>query len=55
MAEQKARYVRWFSETGIADVTEVGGKNASVGEMYRELMAKGVWVRTASRSPPALA
>ncbi len=44
MAEQKVRYVRWFSETGIAEVAEVGGKNASLGEMYRELTAKGVRV-----------
>jgi pyruvate,water dikinase len=34
--------VRWFEEIGIADVPDVGGKNASLGEMYRELAAKGV-------------
>jgi len=38
------RYVRWFSELGIDDVPLVGGKNASLGEMYRELTAKGVRV-----------
>ena len=34
--------IRWFSETTIADVPIVGGKNASLGEMYRELTAQGV-------------
>ena len=29
--------VRWFSEISIADVPEVGGKNASRGEMYQRL------------------
>ena len=38
------RYIRWFSELGNADVALVGGKNASLGEMYRELTAKGVRV-----------
>lgn len=36
--------VRWFEEIGIEDVPLVGGKNASLGEMYRELAAKGVKV-----------
>lgn len=37
-------YIRWFSDIGIADVPIVGGKNASLGEMYRELSAQGVLV-----------
>ncbi|WP_201353459.1 phosphoenolpyruvate synthase [Hydrogenimonas urashimensis] len=37
-------YVRWFSEIGIEDVPEVGGKNASLGEMYRNLTQEGVRV-----------
>jgi pyruvate,water dikinase len=37
-----ARYTRWFSEIGIADVGSVGGKNASLGEMYRELTGRGI-------------
>ncbi|MDO8701757.1 MAG: phosphoenolpyruvate synthase [Undibacterium sp.] len=36
--------IRWFSELGINDVALVGGKNASLGEMYRELTAQGVRV-----------
>ena len=36
------RYVRLFKDLGIHDVASVGGKNASLGEMYRELAPKGV-------------
>jgi pyruvate,water dikinase len=36
--------VKWFAEIGIEDVPLVGGKNASLGEMYRELASKGVKV-----------
>jgi pyruvate,water dikinase len=36
--------IKWFSEIGIDDLPLVGGKNASLGEMYRELTAKGVRV-----------
>ena len=39
---QDAKYVRWFEEIKIEDVSLVGGKNASLGEMYRELAAEGV-------------
>jgi pyruvate, water dikinase len=35
-------YVRWFAEISYADVPLVGGKNASLGEMYRELTPLGV-------------
>ena len=38
------RFIRWFSELGVADVPLVGGKNASLGEMFRELGAQGVRV-----------
>ena len=36
------RYIRWFEEITIDDVPSVGGKNASLGEMYRELTGKGI-------------
>ncbi|MBV1892783.1 MAG: phosphoenolpyruvate synthase [Ilumatobacteraceae bacterium] len=36
--------VRFFSEIGLDQVPLVGGKNASLGEMYRELTVKGVRV-----------
>ncbi|GMR03712.1 MAG: phosphoenolpyruvate synthase [Gammaproteobacteria bacterium] len=40
----EARYIRWFREIGIDDVPLVGGKNASLGEMYRELTPQGIKV-----------
>lgn len=38
------RYIRFFSQIGIDDIPSVGGKNASLGEMYRELKSTGVLV-----------
>jgi pyruvate,water dikinase len=35
-------YVRWFSDISYADVPLVGGKNASLGEMYQTLVPLGV-------------
>jgi len=40
----KTRWTRWFSEIGIDDVPLVGGKNASLGEMIRELGSLGLRV-----------
>lgn len=37
-------FVLWFEDVGIADVPLVGGKNASLGEMIRELGQRGVSV-----------
>ncbi|MDP7179955.1 MAG: phosphoenolpyruvate synthase [Candidatus Woesearchaeota archaeon] len=37
-------FILWFSELGIKDVPLVGGKNASLGEMYQNLTKKGVIV-----------
>lgn len=42
MSGNKSKYTRWFEETTIEDVPLVGGKNASLGEMYRELTSKGI-------------
>ncbi len=39
-----AKYTRWFNKIGIDDIPEVGGKNASLGEMYRNLTGEGVRV-----------
>ncbi|MCK9292769.1 MAG: phosphoenolpyruvate synthase [archaeon] len=36
------KFILWFKETGIEDVPLVGGKNASLGEMYKNLTKKGV-------------
>ena len=38
------RYIRWFSETRLSDVGLVGGKNASLGELYSALSKEGVRV-----------
>ena len=38
------RYIKRFSELSIDDIPMVGGKNASLGEMYRELSSHGVRV-----------
>jgi pyruvate,water dikinase len=38
--------ILWFEEVGIADLPLVGGKNASLGEMIRQLTPKGVSVPT---------
>ncbi|HTX98199.1 MAG TPA: phosphoenolpyruvate synthase [Mycobacterium sp.] len=39
-----SRYVRFFEEVGIDDVPLVGGKNASLGEMYQKLSDQGIRV-----------
>jgi pyruvate,water dikinase len=44
VSEPTLTFVRRFDEIGINDVPLVGGKNASLGEMYRELAPKGVKV-----------
>ena len=36
------KYIRFFKELTIDDVSTVGGKNASLGEMYQNLTPKGV-------------
>jgi pyruvate,water dikinase len=40
--KQAAKFIRWFEEIKIEDVPTVGGKNASLGEMYRELTTRGI-------------
>ena len=43
MAETKeTKFILWFNEIWIEDVPLVGGKNASLGEMYTNLTPKGV-------------
>jgi pyruvate, water dikinase len=36
--------IRWFRELGMGDLEQVGGKNASLGEMVSELASAGVMV-----------
>lgn len=38
------KYIKKFNEIGIKDISEVGGKNASLGEMYTKLFPKGIMV-----------
>ena len=40
--DKKNSLVLWFDQLGIEDVPLVGGKNASLGEMYSHLTPKGV-------------
>jgi pyruvate,water dikinase len=37
-------HIRWFADLRLGDIPLVGGKNASLGEMYRELSNQGVKV-----------
>ena len=38
------RFIRWFTDISIGDIPLVGGKNASLGEMFHELSSQGVKV-----------
>ncbi|NTV23197.1 MAG: phosphoenolpyruvate synthase [Nanoarchaeota archaeon] len=40
--DKRTAFILWFDQLGIEDVPLVGGKNASLGEMYRMLTPKGV-------------
>lgn len=42
MDNKSQKNILWLSEIGIEDVPLVGGKNASLGEMYVNLVPKGV-------------
>jgi pyruvate, water dikinase len=44
MAGKNDKFILWFDELGIEDVPLVGGKNASLGEMIKELGSEGVSV-----------
>ncbi len=36
------QFIRWFRDISMADLALVGGKNASLGEMFRELTPRGI-------------
>lgn len=40
--DKEKEFILWFDQLGIGDVGLVGGKNASLGEMYKNLTPKGV-------------
>jgi hypothetical protein len=35
-------FIKWFADTTIEDIPIMGGKNASLGEMFRGLAGNGV-------------
>ncbi|MCC6221815.1 MAG: phosphoenolpyruvate synthase [Deltaproteobacteria bacterium] len=37
-----SEYILWFKEISYQDIARVGGKNASLGEMYQQLVPKGI-------------
>jgi len=37
-----SHYIKWFNELGIEDIDLVGGKNASLGEMYQNLIREEI-------------
>jgi pyruvate,water dikinase len=39
-----SKYIAWFDSLGLSDINEVGGKNASLGEMISNLSQDGVKV-----------
>lgn len=38
------KYIKKFSELGMGDIAQVGGKNASLGEMFTHLTPKGILI-----------
>ncbi len=45
MAKQKEiEFIKFFKDLSIKDVPKVGGKNASLGEMYNQLTKKGILI-----------
>jgi pyruvate,water dikinase len=44
MTDRNSQLILWFSEVGKDDAELVGGKGASLGELYRELIPQGVRV-----------
>ena len=42
ITHSSVKYIHWFTDIGIEDIPLVGGKNASLGEMYRELRPEGI-------------
>lgn len=42
--QKEGAFVMWFDQIGSEDGAHVGGKNANLGEMYRNLSSKGVRV-----------
>ena len=41
---EESGYVRWFKDIRLDEVASVGGKNASLGELYSTLSGQGIKV-----------
>jgi pyruvate,water dikinase len=41
-ANKAIQHVKWFEDLGVTDVPEVGGKNASLGEMISRMKKEGI-------------
>ena len=44
MTSAQPAYICWFNHISMTDLTLVGGKNASLGQMYQHLESQGVRV-----------
>ncbi len=44
LQDKEQALVLWFEEVGIEDISLVGGKNASLGEMIQQLTPEGIYV-----------
>ena len=42
MEKSNLQFIKWFEEISIKDIPLVGGKNASLGEMFRTLTPQGI-------------
>ncbi|MAF43813.1 MAG: phosphoenolpyruvate synthase [Parcubacteria group bacterium] len=42
MKDKSKKYILWFKDISLKEVPLVGGKNASLGEMYQQLTKKGI-------------
>lgn len=42
LQDKEQAFVLWFEDVGMSDVSLVGGKNASLGEIIQQLTPKGI-------------
>lgn len=42
MRKNETQFIKWFESISIGDIPSVGGKNASLGEMYQRLTPQGI-------------
>lgn len=44
VSSHSRRFIRWFEDISLRDISLVGGKNAALGEMYANLTSQGIKV-----------